>query len=174
MPVLDLPTAVVRESFLAGERELARETDASTAWLDAAGRDFRAFAAGRAVVRERWGVPFSELWFCDGRGYIGAVNVRHALTDDLRRVGGNVGYHVVPSLRRRGHGREMLAQALVFCRDKVGLDEVLVTCAEGNLASRHVIEANGGSLTEIEAGECHYWFAGTRGPAEQARIGHPR
>ncbi len=159
MPVLQLPSPAVRESFLAGERELAQETGASTAWLDAAARDFATFVATRAVVRERWGVPFSELWFCDRRAYIGAVNVRHELTRELRRIGGNIGYHVVPSLRRRGHGTEMLAQALVFCREEVGLDEVLVTCAEGNLGSRRVIEANGGELAEVEDGECHYWFA---------------
>ena len=39
----------------------------------------------------------------------------------------------------------MLAQAKLVCRE-LGLWEVLVTCAEDNLGSRRVIEANGGEV----------------------------
>jgi predicted acetyltransferase len=51
----------------------------------------------------------------------------------------------------------MLAQAKLVCRE-LGLSEILVTCAEDNLGSRRVIEANGGILDRIIDGEALYWL----------------
>jgi GNAT superfamily N-acetyltransferase len=87
----------------------------------------------------------TELWFVDGADYLGTVIVRHRLTPALERAGGHIGYHVVPGRRRRGHATQMLAQAKLVCQE-LGLSEILVTCAEDNLGSRRVIEANGGAL----------------------------
>ena len=53
----------------------------------------------------------------------------------------------------------MLAAALAYCRDTLGLARVLVTCAEPNTASRRVIEANGGNLENTVDGECRFWIA---------------
>jgi predicted acetyltransferase len=44
------------------------------------------------------------------------------------------------------------------CRD-LGLSEILVSCAEDNVGSRRVIEANGGALDRIIDGEALYWLA---------------
>jgi predicted acetyltransferase len=88
----------------------------------------------------------TELWFVDGTGYLGTVIIRHRLTPALERAGGHIGYHVVPGHRRRGHATQMLAQAKAICQ-QLGLPETLVTCAEDNLGSRRVIEANGGTST---------------------------
>jgi len=90
----------------------------------------------------------TELWFMDGTEYLGTVLIRHRLTPALERAGGHIGYHVVPGQRRRGHATQMLAQALAVCQ-QLGLREVLVTCPVDNLASRRVIEANGGALGRI-------------------------
>jgi predicted acetyltransferase len=62
-----------------------------------------------------WGVPVTEFWFVEGDEYIGTVVVRHQLNDALAESGGHLGYHVVPGLRRRGHGTHMLAGAIRFC-----------------------------------------------------------
>jgi predicted acetyltransferase len=97
----------------------------------------------------------TELWFVDGADYLGTVLIRHRLTPALERAGGPIGYHVVPGHRRRGHATQMLAQAKVVCRE-LGLREILVTCAEDNLGSRRVIEANGGALDRIVDGEALY------------------
>jgi predicted acetyltransferase len=151
------PTTVVRESYLAGETEAATDEGLPTDWLQEAAADFPGFVERRRAVREQWGVPVTELWFVDGSDYLGTVIIRHRLTPALERAGGHIGYHVVPGHRRRGHATQLLAQALGVCR-QLGLRQVLVTCAVDNLGSRRVIEANGGALDGIVAGEARYWL----------------
>jgi predicted acetyltransferase len=155
MPRLIPPTTLVRASYLQGETEAALEEGLPTAWLEEAAADFAGFVQRRRAARTQWGVPVTELWFVDGSDYLGTLIIRHRLTPALERVGGHVGYHVVPSRRRRGHATQMLAQAKPACR-QLGLTEILVTCAEGNIASRRVMERNGGVLERIVDGELHY------------------
>jgi predicted acetyltransferase len=149
------PTTSVRASYLRGETEAALEEGLPTGWLEEAAADFAGFVERRRQVRELWGVPATELWFVDGTDYLGTVVIRHRLTPALERVGGHIGYHVVPGHRGRGHATRMLAQARVVCR-RLGLGEVLVTCAETNTASRRVIKAPGGVLHRILDGEARY------------------
>ena len=151
MPRLVTPTVSVRDSFLAGERAAFAHEGLDDSLLDPAEADFEAFAASRRRPRKQWGVPVTELWFVDGDSYIGAVIIRHRLTAELRKNGGHIGFHVVPSERRRGHAKQMLAQALDRCR-ALGLSNVLITCDVGNTASRRVIEANGGVLRGTQEG----------------------
>jgi predicted acetyltransferase len=158
MPRLTLPTTVVQDSYLQGETETAIAEGLPTGWLEEAAADFAGFVAQRRAVRELWGVPVAELWFVDGADYLGTVLIRHRLTPALERAGGHIGYHVVPGHRRRGHATQMLPQAKLVCRE-LGLREILVTCAEDNLGSRRVIEANGGALDRIIDGEALYWLA---------------
>ncbi len=52
----------------------------------------------------------------------------------LRQSGGHIAYQVIPSKRRKGY----MAIGLKLCLDeaaKLGLDTILVTCQEGNIAS---------------------------------------
>ena len=74
---------------------------------------------------------------------LGFLQVRHRFTDYLSKFGGHIGYSVRPSERHRGYAKEMLRMALPFCR-KIGLDKVLITCMDGNIASEKTILANGG------------------------------
>ena len=53
---------------------------------------------------------------------------------------------MVPGKRRRGYATVALRLMLGVARE-VGLGRVMVTCAESNVASRRVIEGNGGVLT---------------------------
>jgi predicted acetyltransferase len=158
MSRLTLPTTLVRDSYLHGETETAIEEGLPTGWLEEAAADFAGFVERRRAVRELWGVPVTELWFVDGTDYLGTVIIRHRLTPDLEREGGHVGYHVVLGRRRRGHATQMLAQAKPVCRE-LGLSRILVTCAEDNIGSRRVIEANGGALDRVVEGEAVYRLA---------------
>ena len=156
-PVLVRPTAAVRESFLAGTREMGEEEGTPVAWLDEAAVDFDALVARRSQIRQMWDVPVTELWYVDGPSYIGTVMIRHELTSALRRDGGHIGYHVVPRQRRRGHATAMLAAARAWCRD-LGLTRVLLTTSTENVASRRVIEANAGVLDGETDGVLRYWI----------------
>lgn len=148
MPNLVVPTTAVKTSYLDGEREAAVDEGLDSAWIDDAAADFDAFVAQRSGERVYWDVPVTELWYVDGTTYIGTVVIRHHLTPALELVGGHVGYHVVPHHRRHGHATRMLAEALLHCR-RLGIRQVLVTCSPDNVASRRVIEANGGVLEDI-------------------------
>ena len=97
----------------------------------------------------------TELWFVDGSDHIGTVVIRHRLTPALERQGGHIGYHVVPAVGAVGMPPRCSPRPGRFCR-RLGLSELLVTCAETNRASRRVIEANGGALDRIADGEARY------------------
>lgn len=80
----------------------------------------------------------------DGK-IVGMVNVRHYLNDDLLFRGGHIGDCVRESERNKGYGTSQIALALEYCKT-LGIDKVLITCSEDNIASRRTIEKNGGVL----------------------------
>jgi predicted acetyltransferase len=79
---------------------------------------------------------------------VGRLSLRHSLNDFLARVGGHIGYGVVPSQRRRGYATEMLRQAIPIC-ESLGIEGALITCDEHNIGSRKVVEACGGVFEGI-------------------------
>jgi predicted acetyltransferase len=79
---------------------------------------------------------------------VGRVSLRYALNDVLRERGGHIGYVVLAAHRRRGYATEMLRQALLLAREH-GIEEVIVTCDDNNVASARVIERNGGVLESL-------------------------
>lgn len=108
--------------------------------------ELRDHARGRALP-PGW-VASDDYWLVDGTIYLGRVQIRHELTAALRRYGGHVGYSIRPRARRQGHGTTALRLALRVCRD-LGLGRILITCDEPNVASRRIIEANGGVLEDV-------------------------
>ena len=76
---------------------------------------------------------------------VGIIDYRHPLTPFLLQYGGNIGYSVLPSERRKGYAREMLRLILPVCR-AFGDQQVLLTCDKTNEASRRTITGNGGVL----------------------------
>jgi RimJ/RimL family protein N-acetyltransferase len=157
-PALVWPTATVRDSYLAGEREDCLLRGQPTDWLGPAGKDFDGFVAERRGVRTRWRVPSTVFWYVSGEHYIGTLVIRHRLTPELAEIGGHVGYHVVAPWRRQGHATRMLAAGLAECQ-RLGLKKVLLTCAVDNQASRRVILANGGVPDGGARGEDRFWIA---------------
>jgi predicted acetyltransferase len=146
--------AALREGFRRGEQEIVSERRARQIEADFAGylaaitdqRGHITLASGERVRK----VPFSLHWLCDGDEFIGEASIRHQLNAHLMQEGGHIGYGIRPSWRDRGYGKRILALALVECR-RLGIERVLVTCLERNIASAKIIEANGGGLENVIA-----------------------
>ena len=88
------------------------------------------------------------LWLVDNGEFIGEVSIRHSLTPDLLCFGGNIGYGVRFSEWGKGYGTIMLADALVYAKEVIGLEKALITCNDENIGSARVIEKNGGILQD--------------------------
>jgi predicted acetyltransferase len=144
--------AALREGFRRGAQETVSERRIRQIEAD--------FAAYIAATTEQTGrlrlptgevvpkVPFSVFWLVEGNAFIGEANVRHQLNAYLVKEGGHVGYGIRPSRQRQGYGRLILALALEECR-RLGLERVLLTCLQDNVASARIIEANGGELENV-------------------------
>jgi predicted acetyltransferase len=123
--------------------------------------EFCAYTAALAeddAPRPAGWVTGTYLWMVDGDEVVGRISLRHDLTPWLLEVGGHVGYAVRPSARRRGHATRALALILPVAAGR-GIERVLVTCDDTNLASRKVIEANGGVLEDNRGGKLRFWIA---------------
>lgn len=106
-------------------------------------------------------LPGLQFWLWDG-GFCGSIGLRwQPGTGDLPpHVPGHLGYAVVPWKRRRGYATQALAQLLPVARQE-GLPYVEITTDPDNVASRRVIETNGGVLVERFARAASY--GGTEG-----------
>lgn len=90
-------------------------------------------------------VPASTYWLVsESNQVIGAVNIRHKLTEKLLNCGGHIGYGIRPSERRKGYATRLLALALEKT-EELGIESVLVVCDEHNVASEKTILKNGGT-----------------------------
>lgn len=134
---------------------LANDGHESTAhyrMIDPGRLDFSAYVRERLDMIEasEGRVPSTEFWIIDETGYSGRISLRHELNESLSRFGGHIGYDVAPEKRGRGYATQALAQCLVHAC-ALGLERVLLTCADDNVASQNVIERNGGVLERIDA-----------------------
>lgn len=86
-------------------------------------------------------------WIVEGGQVLGAIALRHELSDFVRRAG-HIGYGIRPSARRRGLATWALGQMLGEARG-LGLGRVLLVCEAANIASARTIEHHGGILEEI-------------------------
>ncbi len=157
MAELVLPHVRLQDSFRAAMAEFADE-----GWRDPArGHDFAAYVqrilddALAETPRPADRVPCTTLWLVEGDEYLGRISVRHRLTPALTRLGGHIGYDVRPSARRRGYATAMLRDALPVA-NRLGIDPALLTCDADNVASRKVIEHNGGVLQDERNGILRY------------------
>ena len=126
--------------------------------------DFDYYLKNLETTEEKDGRVPDSVFFCldmDRNIFVGAVNIRHYLTDALLYTGGHIGDGVRPSERRKGYATAMIALALDECR-KLGLDRVLMTCDKTNVGSAKSIIKNGGVLENevLDDGvlEQRYWI----------------
>ncbi len=92
--------------------------------------------------------PQTTFGVFDNEKLIGGFVLRHTLKGTLINHGGNIGYLVRPSERKKGYGKILLKLALEKARD-IGLEKVIITCRNDNIGSTKVIESNGGKYENV-------------------------
>jgi predicted acetyltransferase len=161
MPHLTLPAPAFRESYLAAAEEFAAEGRVMFRGLGIASEAPDAFErvlarlaeAREGRIKAEGVVPATDFWLVEGIEFLGQVSIRHTLNPQIERIGGHIGYAIRPSARRRGYGRLILRLALPEAF-RLGINPALVTCDATNVASRKIIEANGGWLQDqVDQGE---------------------
>ncbi len=108
---------------------------------------------GREVDR----IPGPTRWiFAEDRPerpFVGSINLRWQEKDGRpilalpEHVLGHIGYTILPAFAGHGYATAALAGMLAVAR-QAGLPEITITCDATNLASRRIIEKNGGRLIE--------------------------
>jgi predicted acetyltransferase len=93
-------------------------------------------------------VPGTLLMAVVNDTLVGRASVRFALNDWLGWHAGHIGYGVLREHRRQGYASEILRQSIIIARAH-GVERVLVTCRNDNLASAMVIEKCGGVLERV-------------------------
>ncbi len=114
--------------------------------------------ADPATAQPEGRVHCTYYWITAGPEFVGYLALRHSLTPWLLEEGGHIGYAVRPSRRGEGHATRALALA-VDAAAELGLDEVLLTCDEDNVASRRTIEGAGGRYEDSRNGKRRYWIS---------------
>ena len=97
---------------------------------------------GGEELAGEWLIPSTFLVAEISGKIAGRVSIRHSLNEYLASVGGHIGYCVLPDFRRQGLATALLQQGIDVAHLN-GVDEVLITCAEGNIGSQKVIESTG-------------------------------
>ena len=148
------PTTDFKNSFLEGLREFQNEGWPWHLELDLLEleSDFPAFVQNEldlVIPGVALQVPETKLWGLLRGEYVGSISIRHELNEELSIVGGHIGYDTRPGFRGQGIATAMLRGALPIARS-IGLTKVLLTCGETNVASRRVIEKNGGVLEKTQ------------------------
>jgi RimJ/RimL family protein N-acetyltransferase len=150
----------IDEDLLADREEFARYCAAINAGVERPGEpDFYFSRLYGTPLPGEWVdgyVPQTVLWWTAGDEYLGRLSIRHRLTPHLLYHGGSIGFEVRPAARRRGHATAMLAAALPLAA-ALGIDPARLDCDVVNVASRRVIEKNGGVLDEERDGSFFFW-----------------
>lgn len=74
---------------------------------------------------------------------IGMINIRLVLNERLKKFGGNIGYSIRPTERKKGYNKINLYLGLKVC-DRYGLDKIFMDADKNNPASWKTMEALGG------------------------------
>ena len=138
--------------------------------------DFDYYLENLELKEARDGLVPDSTFFCldlDRNIFVGAVNIRHYLNENLCKGGGHIGDGIRPSERRKGYATAMIGLALEECR-KLGINKVLMTCDKTNIGSAKSIMNNGGVLeSEFEENgeiEQRYWITLYEEPVEKDRL----
>ena len=127
-------------------------------------RHFDHYLDNLEIKQETGGKVPDTTFFCldvDRGIFVGAVNIRHYLTEEMLINAGHIGDGIRPSERRKGYATAMIGLALKEAK-KLGIRRVLMVCDKDNIGSAKSIINNGGILeNEVEVDsivEQRYWI----------------
>ena len=157
--------AEIKDDFceLAAEGIAAKETP----YINWDG-DFEDYLRRMQILAKGKNIPASEVprntyfLFCADK-IIGRSEIRRELTPELEIIGGHIGADIRKSERKKGFGVLILKLTLEKAKE-LGLEKVLLTCDEDNVASAKTIEKCGGKfdkqMIHEETGRMfsHYWI----------------
>ena len=101
-------------------------------------------------------VPQTIYGLYDGDQPVGIGKIRHELTKDSRKNGGNIGYAISSLYRGKGYGSKLLELLLKEARS-IGVKEFIITIDNNNGPSKTICEKNGGIL--IDENEERYFYS---------------
>lgn len=155
--ILIKPSIEYLNSYIEFAEQLEKEGNRERFPLDEAKKDPTAYIENMKILEtERcrtiapYLVPTTILWLIKEGGdeVAGRLSIRHNLGNEfLKNFGGHIGYAVKLKYRRRGIGSFLLGKGLEFA-EEIGIKEVLITCDEGNIPSRKIIEQGGGKYID--------------------------
>ena len=127
-------------SEINGTGGLQRFLDNYEGWLEKLEEDYK-----RIPNEEK--VPARTYFLIrkDDDKIVGIINIRLALNERLKKYGGNIGYSIRPTERRKGYNKINLYLGLKICQ-KYGIKEVLMDADKENPASWKTMEALGGQM----------------------------
>lgn len=145
---LTRPSALYKHSFIKAAKQILAEGNEGFLKTEFDENNFVAYCNKLLGFEKGIGQPDgyahdTVFWLIDNDEFIGNLSLRHWLTEHLLNVGGHIGYIIAPQYRQQGYGTEILRLGLLEAK-KLGINKVLVTCDNTNLASAKIIEKNGG------------------------------
>lgn len=144
------PTIKLKDEYLSFYQDWKESNEDMVPWVITKDpQDFEGMI--EFLLNNEEGINLPEGWVRDSTYWlvtesnkiVGAVNIRHQLTEKLLNCGGHIGYGIRPSERQKGYATELLALALEKTKD-LGINKVLVVCDSDNIASKKTIIKNGG------------------------------
>ena len=151
------PSVEYKDSYLSALGERIEAGEISDTVIAEPGNDFASFVQylkdqSLGLNMKPGYVPQTTYWIIDRDGFAGRISIRHELNEELLKWGGNIGYIIRPSKRKRGYATRALELVLPKARE-MGLKKVMLGCHSTNIASKKIIEAHGGILEKEIPGE---------------------
>ena len=100
--------------------------------------------ANETPTNREYSPQYTYLAFNENNHLIGVAVLRPELKGELSNYGGNVGYLIRPSQRKKGYGNQILKASLKLLKEEYHINFVVLGCNVNNIASSKVIQNNGG------------------------------